>query len=175
MTNDPRQLALSPSAARLLDVLRRLCHRRDAAQSDAWLADRIGVSPREVIDLADELLRAGWAVIAETREPYGRWLVTESAQLADAHRYRQSLRHRGVQILLRARAVRCAIEATSIRLRTAPDQATGQGYLFGDAETPAAAGRSACGEIRPGRRGDRGELRRGDAVKSPAVPAGGGR
>jgi len=119
---------LSPPAARLLDVLRRYARRRESAITDERLRKMLGVSKREVIKLADELLRAKILVLAETSPPMGRWLAGDDpADLPLANCHANNLDKRARKIHVRAKLVRLAIEATSQRLRS---DGTGQAWLF---------------------------------------------
>ena len=92
---------LSIAATRLLTSLRA----RAAPQTDAALAVATGLPERDVIDVADELLIAGYLVCATSASPSGRWLGT----IEHARQYDRVLRMRALKILVRRRHLRQAI------------------------------------------------------------------
>lgn len=89
---------LSNNAIRVLSVLRTCTE----PLTDAELAEYANVSRRKVIDLARELLQAGYFVLADSR---GRWLGTR----AEAEAYERALKQRAKRIFVRRRAVRAAL------------------------------------------------------------------
>ncbi len=92
---------LTAEAARLLTALRA----NEGPQTDRHLAGQAGLSVRQIVDVADELLQAGYLVVATTSPPFGRWLGT----IADARTYERVLRSRALKILIRRRHLRQAI------------------------------------------------------------------
>ena len=90
---------LSNNAIRLLSVLKALA----APATDAWLADACNLHKRDIIDVAGELLAAGYLVLADGR---GRWLGT----VEQAAAYLGVLERRAKRIFRRRRAVRNAID-----------------------------------------------------------------
>lgn len=95
------QSPLSGSAVALLAELRKSDLARP--RTDADLAGATGLPERDIVDLAAELLAAGYLVLADGR---GRWLGTP----AEARGYIESLGRRAKMILIRRRAVRRAAE-----------------------------------------------------------------
>ena len=80
--------------------------------TDRELAGRIGVAQRAVIDLAAELIEAGYLVIAtcDSSAP-GRCLLLPTDDLAPVYQYYKDLKDRGVAVLHRARALGAALRA----------------------------------------------------------------
>lgn len=124
---------LSPSACELLDYLRRLAHRPDRSRTDAAIAADLDLPERSIVDLADELLRAGHLVVARVSAPAGRWLlIPERAgepEWTEARGYVASLHDRGVKILARQQHAASALRRSEER-RTAPVPPGGQARLF---------------------------------------------
>jgi len=104
----------SDNAGALLAYLRARANRREDAKTDKVIARALRCHVREVIDLADDLIRAGHLVIAETRKPCGRWILEHvTADVAAAQRYDAALKQRAARIFARRRNVRRLV-ATAI-------------------------------------------------------------
>lgn len=129
MTTLSQQVELSPDAARLLAYLQAYADQRGLARTDRYLAALLRVPIRQVIDLADELIRAGHVVQAEVQPPHGRWLnrCQTADMVREAQRYAASLHDRGVSILTRRKHLVEAIAAAEARRQT---ETTGQHRLF---------------------------------------------
>jgi hypothetical protein len=105
---------LSPRARALLLELRiqRVRHGPGAMVKDKDLAKSVHVSERDVIDLAGELIDAGYLVPAscDVSNP-GRCLLKPGDDLMPAVEYLKVLRSRGVKVLWRRRRFRDALRA----------------------------------------------------------------
>lgn len=101
---------LSEQAVRLLSVLRSVARGPENATPDKRLAELCQVAPRIVVDLAGELLDAGYIVIASCKPPMGRFLLEPGDDMAPARAYLASLRRRGIRVLRRRRRLASAIE-----------------------------------------------------------------
>ena len=117
----------------LLDYLRRFATRPERARSHATIADALNLGIRSIVDLADELLRAGHVVVARVTSPFGCWLLDPAkatvAEWEEARAYRGSLNDRGVKILARRQHVDSALRRAEAE-RPAPVPAGGQARLF---------------------------------------------
>jgi hypothetical protein len=120
---------LSPNAARLLAYLEAYAHERGLARTYRYLAGVLSIPIRELYDLSHELISAGHVVLAECNPPHGTWLnpCRDAEEVRAAWRYAESLRDRGVAILIRRRDVERAIRATEARRKI---ETTGQRRLF---------------------------------------------
>jgi len=126
---------LTDDAERLLRVLRDRCRHRADARTDKELALWLSLNPRAVIDLAGELLEHGRVVVAETKDPPGRWLLADDAtdeEIAFAREYVEKLRGRGKSIFVRARNCRRSIDRIEAQRRT---ESNGQQRLFAEPAT----------------------------------------
>jgi len=122
-----QETTLSAPAAELLAFLQRHAYKREFALTDRHIAGEMGIPVREVIDLADELIRAGHLVIAETSPPHGRWLCVPMGDLAAARAYANSLGRRAIKVFRRRKHLRAAIAAAEL---SRPVGSTGQHRLF---------------------------------------------
>ncbi|MGE0481909.1 MAG: hypothetical protein AB7Q17_15715 [Phycisphaerae bacterium] len=120
---------MTPAAAELLRVLRAQgATTRERAITDARLATLTSLSPREISDVAAELLAAGHLVLSETRRPFGRWLLLPGADLEPAEHYAESLAGRAAEIFRRRDLVLKCIEDR--RMQAAQADRRGQLVLF---------------------------------------------
>jgi hypothetical protein len=123
---------LSADARRLLEHLRRWATEPDRAQTDRELAAVLNLPQRDLVDLADELLRHGHMVIARTGAPPGRWILLDGdpdqAHWFQAREYAAGLDARAKGIHARAKHAREALATLEARRQVEPT--TGQGRLF---------------------------------------------
>jgi len=118
---------LSPEAKRLLDYMRLWANERALARTDAAIAAMLSVPVRDVIDLRRELIAHQHMVVAEVTSPMGSWLCLPQGDLPAVKNHALSLRHRGVEILKRARDLLRGHAAAEAKRRT---ESTGQQRLF---------------------------------------------
>lgn len=122
----------SPNALLLLDYLRRWAPRPELARPDRVIAKALNLPERLIVDLADELLRAGHLVVASCVHPMGRWLLRPEApeeHWQRARDYVASLKERGVKILARQTHAASALRRTEAA-RLSPPPVGGQARLF---------------------------------------------
>jgi len=118
---------LSPPARRLLDYLQLYCCGPAQAKPDRLIADVLDCPERQIIDLAGELLEAGYMVLASCQSPCGRYLLDERGDLEPGHEYVRSLRSRALWILRRYKRAKNAVAAAEARRLV---ETTGQRRLF---------------------------------------------
>lgn len=128
-TDAPQVTQLSPPAARLLALLRsrHTSPPQINGITDAKLAGLIPCAVRDVVDLARELLEAGWMVCADGG---GRWLALPGDDLTAVYKYADSLHGRSMDILVREKLVNRNLRV--IESGRSPDT-TGQLALFAEA------------------------------------------
>ena len=117
--------ALSNGAVTLLSHLRRCAFTPSCAKTDREIARATGLAQRDVIDLSDELIRAGYGVVAACTPPMGRFLTDDPDVLRG---YAERLYSRGRKIMRRAHDVGRVAEVCDSR--TAGIDSTGQRRLF---------------------------------------------
>lgn len=122
---------LSPDAMRLRDLLRRFAFSPATARTDRSIASDLSIPERVVVEVADELLQAGWLVVARCKSPPGRWILldddTDPAHIQEARDYAKQLDDRAIGIHVRAKHARDALAAREARRGT---QFARQGRLF---------------------------------------------
>lgn len=117
---------LSQAASQLLQLLKRRHQGIEKAITDEELSTALGVHKREVVDIAGELLDAGFPVLATcNRTKPGRYLSSDTSEIRE---HGKNLIKRGIKIIRRGRAVRRAAEKMDAEKKVEP--VTGQMRMF---------------------------------------------
>jgi len=132
LSAEPKQNGLSERACQLLGLLLTWRERMGVGVpvTDDILGHRLGTHPRNVINIAGELLAAGHLILASCDNwAGGRYLLRPGDDLRPAYEHRDALRKRARKILLRRRNLIRAIRRAEALHEPETD---GQLHLHGE-------------------------------------------